>query len=396
MDWIDDIFDKIKQKAKNKSLSASLAIYLIITVISVLVINLMTQSIMNRWIALIVSGYNDGTIRNYSEMELLDHYSFIKGKDKTIINTLIYMRNLSVVFYTIIGVIVASKKYYNDLLRVPINILMNCAKYIGNEELTFECNYASNDEMGKLCNAFEHMRLQLLENNNKMWDMMEEQKRLNSVFAHDLRTPLTIIKGYTDYLKKYHKLGKVNDEKLYSTIESIEHNTNRLILFTNTMKELNSTQDIIVRRKLMALDILKDEIEEDLHILCEQNNKIDTFQWNIQIDSQAFIDSTVILEVFHNLLSNSIRFARQEIEVYATIEQEMFILYVKDDGMGFWQDDIDSLTKPYYSNNKKAQGEHFGIGLTICELLCKKHGGNISFSNGLDGGAIVCVTFSII
>ncbi len=65
-----------------------------------------------------------------------------------------------------------------------------------------------------LCMAFDEMRQTLYENNREMWRSLEERKRLNSAFSHDLRTPLTVLRGYTDFLEKYIPSGKVSEQKL--------------------------------------------------------------------------------------------------------------------------------------------------------------------------------------
>ena len=58
----------------------------------------------------------------------------------------------------------------------------------------------SADELGKLCQSFETMRASLEANSRALWDAVEERKRLNAAFSHDLRTPLTVLQGYSDFL----------------------------------------------------------------------------------------------------------------------------------------------------------------------------------------------------
>ena len=53
--------------------------------------------------------------------------------------------------------------------------------------------------MGRLCQSFEEMRQELVCNKENMWKLVDRQKELNAAFAHDLRTPLTVLKGYTDF-----------------------------------------------------------------------------------------------------------------------------------------------------------------------------------------------------
>lgn len=105
--------------------------------------------------------------------------------------------------------------FYKVKLKIPIEILNKGANEISNNNLDFYLEYKSNDELGNLCSAFEKMRLQLNKNNIKMWTMIDDRKQLNAAFSHDLRNPLTVLKGYSDYLIKYMPTGKLSDKKFY-------------------------------------------------------------------------------------------------------------------------------------------------------------------------------------
>ena len=74
---------------------------------------------------------------------------------------------------------------------------------------------------------------------------------------------------------------------------------------------------------------------------------------------------------------------------------DMLLIFVKDDGKGFSKEELNMASKPYYSG-ENISSEHFGLGLTICKMLCEKHGGGIYLSNSIHGGAIVCAEFFIL
>lgn len=78
---------------------------------------------------------------------------------------------------------------------------MEASGKISRNDLNFSIEYDSKDELGKLCNSFEIMRTTLAENFSDMWRQVEERRQLNAAFAHDLRTPLTVLKGYDEMLK---------------------------------------------------------------------------------------------------------------------------------------------------------------------------------------------------
>lgn len=107
-------------------------------------------------------------------------------------------------------------------------------------------------------------------------------------------------------------------------------------------------------------------------------------------------DDNIILEVLENLLSNAIRYAKTEIEVISEFDEEKteFLLAVRDDGKGFSEEQLEKAPKPYYKEYEGVEmDEHFGIGLHICKEFCKKHGGTLSVSNSIRGGAVVTASF---
>ena len=105
-----------------------------------------------------------------------------------------------------------------------------------------------------------------------------------------------------------------------------------------------------------------------------------------------YADSRFLLEAVENLLANALRFCRNKVEIMLEREGTYLRIYVKDDGPGFSSEEIRMAVKPYYTGDSE-EGEHFGLGLCISRNLCEKHGGSLSLSNGLRGGAIVCGEF---
>ena len=84
---------------------------------------------------------------------------------------------------------------------------------IGENNLDFQVDYTNKDEMGQLCQEFERMRRQLILNNQKLWRTIEEEKALRSAVSHDLRSPLSVLKGYLEMLEEFRKAGILDQEK---------------------------------------------------------------------------------------------------------------------------------------------------------------------------------------
>lgn len=105
------------------------------------------------------------------------------------------VQTLSCILFPVGGLIVSVFLFYYLKLKWPISCLQNGIMRIQNNDLDFSLPILSNDEMGQLCAAFEEMRSELLKSNRLLWQQAEERKRLNAAFSHDLRNPITVLKG---------------------------------------------------------------------------------------------------------------------------------------------------------------------------------------------------------
>ena len=81
--------------------------------------------------------------------------------------------------------------------------------------------WQSEDEFGLLAKDVERLRETIKRDKLNQWKMGEEQRRINAAFAHDIRTPLTVMKGYTEFLKKYVPTGKVTEQAILEKLDRI-------------------------------------------------------------------------------------------------------------------------------------------------------------------------------
>ncbi|MDF2544377.1 MAG: putative two-component sensor histidine kinase [Herbinix sp.] len=368
-------------------------------IVLVIALTSLTLAICNQWDQMVWQKYNV-TVHNSTLLMVSDYYeqyAELSKTDRIVVNVIDFIQTWSVFFYSIGGILGASYFFYRNKLKVPLKILEEAMEKIGQNDLDILIDYSSKDEMGNLCKSFDMMRQQLITNHKNMWFMMEEQKRLNAAFAHDLRTPLTVLKGYTDLLCKYVPQGKIDEGKLVSTLSLMANHIERLDHYSNTMKEINSLDDITIQQRPIKLDMLSEKINEMISVLDGKNGITIRQMEQASQDRMMYLDETLMMEVFDNVISNALRYAKSLIDVTLTIDGKnmYFTIYVQDDGKGFSSQDLAMATKPYYTDAGEDKTNHFGIGLYICKLLCEKHRGCITLSNSIKQGAIVAASFYI-
>ncbi|WP_195945422.1 HAMP domain-containing sensor histidine kinase [Paraclostridium bifermentans] len=387
MDWIDEKLLKLKDKIKAQSLRKAMSLYIFIAIIVVIIFYILTTVFCQGWKELVYTKYSID-IDSYIPIESMVK---LEPVDKVILYGANIIKEYSIVIYSIIAIIITSNMFYKNKIKVPIEILKEEAKHISRNDLSFSCIYNSGDELGEICEAFDKMRIQLIYNNENIWNLMEGQRQLNSAFAHDIRTPLTVIQGYTDVLLKYYPQGKITEEKLLEKLTLIQSQLSRLKNLSETMKDIQDIGAMEVKPKLTEFNSLEKKINEIINGITP-NNDIEINIYNRLKEDKGYFDESIILQVVDNLLSNALSFTKNKIDIILELEKEVVYIYIRDNGEGFSKKELYSASNPYYSSRSSIDG-HFGIGLTICKSLCEKHGGRLSLNNSTSCGAIVCASF---
>lgn len=286
----------------------------------------------------------------------------------------------------------ASWLFSRSKLKTPLHILSTSAQRIANSDLDFVIAYDKTDEMGQICLAFETMRSTLESNHREMWRQMEDRKRLNAAFSHDLRTPLTVLEGHLNILQKYAPEGTLSADDVSETYSVMASQLNRLKSYVSSMSDLQRLEDIPIAAEPVDTAELLRSLNDTAEIICA--GQLLTFHHEVHTDT-VVLDAEIVMQVFENLLSNAVRYAKTSVSVVCKTQDNAFLLSVMDDGNGFDPVALKSATDPFYTTEKKAGGQHFGLGLNICKILCLRHNGSISLTNLASGGASVTATFGI-
>ena len=289
------------------------------------------------------------------------------------------------VFYIAVGIGAAAAVYYRKKLREPITQLQNGVERIQEDNLDFHIEYDGDDELGRLCCSMEKMRRELRQKHKALWESLEQRKLLNASVSHDLRTPITVLKGYLDYLEKNIPQDKLTEDMLFDTVSSMQGAVNRLELYVKSVRDIEKIENIEIEKRSENVKLLLNELRSNVQQLTGDKEII--ISNNITID-KIQIDKGVFFRILENLLQNALRYAEKQVSINLSHKKDFLILTVKDDGKGFSAADLEKATTVFYSNDKEKQ--HFGIGLSVCKILCEKHGGLLYVGNQKEKGA--CVT----
>ena len=292
---------------------------------------------------------------------------------------------LAILIVPVCGLGLAGILFYYLKLKEPIAILSESTKRIRMHDLDFSIPEVSADELGQICAAFETMRAELLRTNQELWRQAEERRRLNAAFAHDLRNPVTVLKGTVKMLRQ----GNGDAQEL----ERLETYTLRIEQYVEAMGSIQRLEQMPVHFKTINTDLLRDELLETAKLLAPSHEVSVTAPDAADME----LDHGIFLTVAENLIGNAARYAGGRLEICLRITQasdeNRLILSVCDDGVGFPQELLQNGPKPF--GRKAADAVHFGIGLYSSQMLCAKHGGELLLKNRPEGGAVATAVFGI-
>ncbi len=302
-------------------------------------------------------------------------------EQRRILTMLTYIQWLSCVLLPVCGLAVAGILFYHVKLKTPISVLQAGTEHILKHDLDFSIPEVSSDELGQICAAFEMMRMELLRTNRELWRQTEERKRLNAAFSHDLRNPITVLKGTVKLLRQ-----GVADEQ---SLDRLESYTLRIEQYVEAMSSIQRLEQMPVKISQCQYSMLRSELEDTAKLLTGELH-LSVFTPN---SGTVQLDHGLFLTVAENLIGNAARFARNKLIVRMEKQGDFLFLSVEDDGPGYPVELIQNGPKPFGKMEENAT--HFGMGLYSSQTLCLKHGGTLRLENGKDHGATAIASFQI-
>lgn len=377
-------------KIKNLSLKKTMVLYLAFFALLALLASMITSSLCYHISQRIDSAYPDVRERYYltnEQGERLNESTYVykqpkimDEKDIRLLRILALLTAIAAPVYSVLALFAAVLLFYRNRLKKPLTQLRAASEKIANNDLDFSISYNNKDELGQLCASFEIMRTTLVDNFSKMWRQVEERKVLNAAFAHDLRTPLTVLKGYNEMLQTS------ENPQTRETATTMGKHILRMEKYISSMSNLRRMEDTQPKYKAVSLQPFLSSLYDSAKIVCVQKGKELFLQNGISIE-QLSLDGVFVSQVCNNLISNAVRYAQSKVTMSFFLCNNGLLVIVSDDGKGFDKSSLQKATNPYFTEESN-HSEHFGLGLYICKLLCEHHNGYLKIENTPDGASV--------
>ena len=266
-------------------------------------------------------------------------------------------------------------------IAVPLVKLKKATKNIKEGNLDFVLEVEGNDEFSQLCQDFEEMRKRLKESTEEKILMDKENKELISNISHDLKTPITAVKGYVEGI-----MDGVADtpEKMDRYVRTIYNKTNEMDHLINELtfySKIDTNRIPYTFSKLNVEDYFSDCAEE-LGLEMETRGIELVYANYVEKGVQVIADGEQIRRVIHNIVSNAIKYMEKPrgiIQLRVKDVGDFIQVEIEDNGKGIAAKDLPYIFERFYraekSRNSATGGS--GIGLSIVKKIIEDHGGKI-------------------
>ena len=245
---------------------------------------------------------------------------------------------------------------------------------------------------------------ELVKSFNQMTEQLDEafamQRRFSASAAHELRTPITVLRTKLDVFKKKKREQHEYDE-LVTTMETYIDRLSSIITdlleFAET-SELGEVEDV-------SLDSVIKTVVDDLESVA-QNNMINMqidVQPKVQSEAQTFIvkgNTNLLYRALYNLVENAIRYNNEEGSVNITLETrgQEGVIIIADTGVGIAPEQRELVFEPFYRVNKSRSREFggAGIGLSLVKTILKRHGASITVSENNPQGSVFTIRIPLV
>lgn len=266
-------------------------------------------------------------------------------------------------------------------VAIPLNRMKIATQNIKEGNLDFELEVVADDEIGQLCRDFEEMRMRLKDTSSEKVEYDKRSKELISNISHDLKTPITAIKGYVEGI-----MDGVADtpEKMDRYIRTIYNKANDMDMLINELTLYSKIDSNRIPYNFSPLSV------NDYFDDCAADLKIDIEARGIQFDYLNYVagdvkiiaDAEQLKRVINNIVSNAVKYMDKQQKTIRLCVKDVgdFVqVEIEDNGKGIGTKELPYIFERFYrtdaSRNSATGGS--GIGLSIVKKIIEEHGGKI-------------------
>jgi signal transduction histidine kinase len=326
------------------------------------------------------------TIPLYSSADFIGYARFITSLQRTNQSILQISSFLVLLGMVTIFLSVGVGFQISKSLSEPIGKITQASRKMSNGDYSVRIAENRKDEIGQLGTTFNHMA-------KEIQDREEIKNNFISSISHDLRTPLTSIKGWAITLQSP---DMIQNPEIQEGLDIIEKECDRLSEMVNRLldfSKLNLQTDNIHLVPTDIRNILEDSISFAKPSLKKHRIKIKKFLPSHPVI--VSIDPFYVKRAFDNILDNAIKYSGNDNEIFVQMRSfnKTLQICIVDSGQGIPSKDLPFVKLKFYQGSNKKTGS--GMGLAICDSIMELHQGRLSIENLPSKGAKICLEFPL-
>ncbi|MEI4831568.1 HAMP domain-containing sensor histidine kinase [Bacillus sp. FJAT-53711] len=270
-------------------------------------------------------------------------------------------------------------RYFGKSLSKEMLILKKVTDKIQKENLDFQVEQSKIIEVNEILDSLVKMKVELNDSLRKQWEMETKRREQIAALAHDIKTPLTILRGNAELLNE-------------SMLDSNQGKCNEHILKSVDEMEMymESLLDITKSEEGASLQFKQIELQNFIHnimeesAICALDKRLNLITEVKDIPKFIYADEAALKRAIMNVMMNAIEYSPANGDLMFSVEttNSKVRFIVEDSGRGFTKEEMNAATDQFYRGDKSRNSKkHHGIGLYIAKNFAKEHGGNIYLSN---------------
>ncbi|MBM6774202.1 ATP-binding protein [Olsenella profusa] len=271
--------------------------------------------------------------------------------------------------------------------------LVAVAERVGREELGFKVKRTNVREVNDVLVAMDAMRASLADSLEARWEAERTQREQVAALAHDLKTPLTVLRANADFIGEEladgRALGEKDREELTGAARDIAAGTERLDGYVRLLIEVSRGTAGAARDFVRPAELCSQIVAEAGPVARARSVEL-----AVSVDSAvaaapaARLDRAALARAAANLVSNAAEHARSRVTLSCGIAKEDLVIEVADDGTGFSPAALEHGRERFFTDDASRgvhDGEpHYGIGLYTADAVARAHGGSLTLANRTD------------
>ncbi len=289
----------------------------------------------------------------------------------------IYMTGIFL-FLTIFAVSIVFFVFHTAVaVRKPMSMLQDAMAELGQGKRDIAISYSGPKEFVQIIDTFNEMTEKLQKSEEEREQLEAERQKMLADISHDLKTPITVIQGYSKAVSD----GLVPEQEKKKYLDTITLKADNLAELINTFYEYSKLEHPEFQLIRSNGDIC--EYFREYLALKYEELEISGFDLEIDIPEEKIarsFDESQLKRVFENIISNSLKSNPSGTKIYAGMKRvsNNVAIYLGDDGVGIPDAIRDEIFKPFVvGNDARTSGTGTGLGLSIAKLIVEAHGGTI-------------------